>query len=770
MNDIRKRVRRLAVAAGLIVAAAGLPLLALQAPSQAGPAPACPASVLKVNAVQPVDSGVLKVARLAGQNAGQAAKWEMKYDAWVCNKTASTYTLQNVQFKHWNGTTLIRTVNKTAVNSSVFAAGATNQLAMLRDQTQYAYPLPTKITASFTFKKSGSTQTITQLLTHTVADHANPGPVGGYFFPAKQADLPAGHYWTQGRHAEDSTFQRWAYDLGVARWTGSAWDSYKAGSDHTKKESLNVWDRPVYAMSDGEIIGCNRGAADNDPRYVDGQPTGPVSQGNVPGGNVLWIRTGGETQLYAHLKQFSIPFELCPFSNDAEHQTGNPNQVLLGDAPYIVKAGQYLGRTGNSGSSTGGPHLHIHTFRGLPAIWGGSETGFDSDARPMKFLNVRTQANTSGNVSSSLWNDLSSPALPNYSTRIEPNRCGFMPSSAAGKAEVVNAGVAGSCFLQMFNAMRQANLRPVHIDVHGVGSSSNSTTVWRPNDGTSWVMMAGLNASGLQTQHDKYVVNLGYRYLQLETYNEAGAVKYAVIFVKGQPGAVQYAKGGMSPASFSSNFSARVSEGYRPVNVSVAVVSGNRYYAVLYEKGNVGSTFVSKPAIPVSSYQSEFDAQFAAGRQVAYLDGYEVNGTPYISAIFQSGLTGSFQASHGQTAAQTLTLESSNQGAGRFARGMTEYTSGGAQLYASIWRPAPQTSITSGPVNTTSTSAVFGFKSTSDTTATFECKLDGGAWAACSTGKSYSNLSAGTHTVSVRGRDRQGLRDATPATRTWTIS
>jgi len=770
MNELRTSTRRWATLTGAVLAVAGLPVLAGLAPAYAGPAPACPASSLTVNAVQPVDAGVLKVARVAGQNAGQATNWEMKYDAWICNKTAFGYLLDNVTFEHYNGASLIRTVVKTPINSSSFLAGAANQVALLRDQTQYPYPLPTSIKATFKFRKAGTLEYANLVQTHAVADHVNPGPLGGYFFPAKQADLPAGHYWTQGRHAENSTFQRWAYDLGVERWTGSAWDSYKAGSDHTKKESANVWDRPVYAMSDGEIIGCNRGAADNEPRYVDGQATGPVSVGNVPGGNLLWVRYGDETMLYAHLKQFSIPSSLCPFSDDAEHKLASPTSDPASDAPYRIKAGQFLGRTGNSGNSTGGPHLHIHSFRGLPAIWGGSETGFDSDARPLRFVNVRTQARTSSNISSSLWNDLSSAALPNYGTRIEPNHCGFMPSSAAGKAEVVNAGVAGSCFLQMFNAMRQAGLRPVHIDVHGVGSSSNSTTVWRPADGTSWVMRAGMDAAGLQADHDNYVVGQGFRYLQLETYNEAGKVKYAVIFVKGQPGAAQYARAGQSAATFQADFNARTAEGWRPVNVSVAVVSGVRSFAALYEKANVGS-FVSKANIPVSGYQTEFDAQAAAGRQLAYVDGHEVNGVPYLSAIWYGGLTGAYQASHNQTKAQILALEGSNLGVGRLARGMTEYSSGGSLLYAAVWRPAPQTSITSGMSGTTTShSATFGFKSTTDTTSTFECKLDAGVWAACTSGKTYTNLSTGSHTLYVRARDRQGLRDATPATGTWTIS
>jgi Bacterial Ig domain/Bacterial Ig-like domain len=81
----------------------------------------------------------------------------------------------------------------------------------------------------------------------------------------------------------------------------------------------------------------------------------------------------------------------------------------------------------------------------------------------------------------------------------------------------------------------------------------------------------------------------------------------------------------------------------------------------------------------------------------------------------------------------------------------------------------PDTTITSGPSDpTTSTSASFAFTS-SESGSTFECKLDDGAYAACTSPKSYSGLGAGPHTFTVRAKDAAGNTDTTPATKTWTI-
>jgi parallel beta-helix repeat protein len=83
---------------------------------------------------------------------------------------------------------------------------------------------------------------------------------------------------------------------------------------------------------------------------------------------------------------------------------------------------------------------------------------------------------------------------------------------------------------------------------------------------------------------------------------------------------------------------------------------------------------------------------------------------------------------------------------------------------------APNTTISSGPNDpSTSTGASFAFAS-SESASTFQCKLDAAAYALCSSPKAYTALSAGSHTFSVRATDAAGNVDASPATQTWTIN
>jgi len=81
----------------------------------------------------------------------------------------------------------------------------------------------------------------------------------------------------------------------------------------------------------------------------------------------------------------------------------------------------------------------------------------------------------------------------------------------------------------------------------------------------------------------------------------------------------------------------------------------------------------------------------------------------------------------------------------------------------------PETTIDSGPSGTTSsTSAQFTFSASEP--ATFQCRLDGAAFAACASPRSYSDLATGGHAFEVRATDTAGNVDPSPASRTWTIA
>ncbi len=84
----------------------------------------------------------------------------------------------------------------------------------------------------------------------------------------------------------------------------------------------------------------------------------------------------------------------------------------------------------------------------------------------------------------------------------------------------------------------------------------------------------------------------------------------------------------------------------------------------------------------------------------------------------------------------------------------------------------PDTTITgTGSAGPGSATAEFSFTGTDNVlVASFECALDGSAFAACTSPKGYIGLTNGPHTFQVRAVDSSGNVDATPATYTWTIA
>ena len=81
---------------------------------------------------------------------------------------------------------------------------------------------------------------------------------------------------------------------------------------------------------------------------------------------------------------------------------------------------------------------------------------------------------------------------------------------------------------------------------------------------------------------------------------------------------------------------------------------------------------------------------------------------------------------------------------------------------------APDTAITNQVTN--GSSAAFDLNSPGNNLATFECKLDDGAFSACTSPKSYTGLAVGSHTFAVRATNQVGTVDGSPATTTWTVA
>ena len=102
------------------------------------------------------------------------------------------------------------------------------------------------------------------------------------------------------------------------------------------------------------------------------------------------------------------------------------------------------------------------------------------------------------------------------------------------------------------------------------------------------------------------------------------------------------------------------------------------------------------------------------------------------------------------------------------AAGNTDPTPASRTFTVNLDTTPPETQIDSGPADLTNqVNATFAFSA--DEPATFECRLDAGAYAACQSGDTFGPLANGTHTFAVRSTDLSGNVDPTPATKSWIV-
>jgi hypothetical protein len=81
----------------------------------------------------------------------------------------------------------------------------------------------------------------------------------------------------------------------------------------------------------------------------------------------------------------------------------------------------------------------------------------------------------------------------------------------------------------------------------------------------------------------------------------------------------------------------------------------------------------------------------------------------------------------------------------------------------------PDTTITGGPANSSTSGPTVSFTFSSEAGATFQCRMDSGSFSACTSPFTATGLTDGSHTFHVRAIDTVGNIDPTPATRTWTV-
>jgi hypothetical protein len=142
-----------------------------------------------------------------------------------------------------------------------------------------------------------------------------------------------------GAHHLAASDQRHAYDFAIRRDGGTHRGDGRENADYW------CWGRPVLAPAGGTVVTARDGVPDNRRPGVD------TNIREAAGNHVILDLGGGEYALLGHLRNGSV----------------------LVRAGQRVRAGQPLGRCGNSGNSSE-PHLHLH-LQDRPEFRPGGPTG-----------------------------------------------------------------------------------------------------------------------------------------------------------------------------------------------------------------------------------------------------------------------------------------------------------------------------------------------------------------------------------------------------------
>jgi hypothetical protein len=430
----------------------------------------------------------------------------------------------------------------------------------------------------------------------------------------------------------------------------------KVTRDHTKHTPVGRLDMVGTGAAGGEykIVA----AADGTVRFIEDSFSAQVQNDdddetpNKPcTNNYVWIEHAtGEWTKYSHMQKDSS-------TKKAKLKVGQ-----------FVKAGTYLGDEGKVGCASG-DHLHFEV--GVPRATNPvSEVGgFLADNSGSKRNRVPRVCGISGGIFKS---------GEDYEARNVPGNI------APGAAEVARHGVPSEDYQCLVDQAVSADYRLEWVDAYDFKGKVYFNAVFRPEGAVKWTAIHGRNGEQYQDAYDKNKA-AGYKLRQVDSYLSGGQVRYAAVFVK-DAGPDVAAYHGLNADQHQKKFDELTAGPWKPKNISVVSIGGQRFYTALYENLGAGVSSQAKSFMTPAEYQQLFNENKEQGRRLVYLNAYEHQGQPRFTAVWNSTPAAGLKARHDLTGAQYQDEWESARQSGLLTRAVTGYEDGGAVRFAAVWR------------------------------------------------------------------------------------
>ncbi len=433
--------------------------------------------------------------------------------------------------------------------------------------------------------------------------------------------------------------QKEGKDIHVKRYLGNnKWSRLKEGTDGSKNSHHLAYGKPIYAIASGTIVAGWRNAPENP---ADGTKHPLVAAKLIPGGgNMLWIENDDGTKtLYAHMIPGSIPQNLCP-NNEISYPapavfSGQYTNYDEADQVHVVK-GQFLGRLGNSGNSTG-THLHLHTEK-------------DGSPKIMKFKKgaAKTYVPNNTNLHSG-WSSFNGQKIPDGRVLIDvprsrPYRMFDFESYKVGNqqmyAGIFKPGSHNSAsyfkdnwgdFLSKWQELESKGYRMIDFESYTLGRKRMYAGLFEPGNYTPAAYFK--NNWGAFLSKWQELESKGYRMIDFESYKIGNQQMYAGIFKPGTYSKAAYFKDNWG--DFLSKWQDLESKGYRMIDFESYKVGNKQMYAGIFKPGNYAPAAYFKDNW--SSFLSKWKELESKGYRMIDFESYKVGNKQMYAGIFKPG-------------------------------------------------------------------------------------------------------------------------------------
>lgn len=548
------------------------------------------------------------------------APWQCQVSvrAYIHNQDSQSLDLDQVVFEYKLGGQVIK---KTVFLPSDQLTINANQVRSWQNSREYhengdvifiEAPFPTSLKISFKFKGFASSVSFTKKL--------KPYPLS-FAFPFDTSEFNENEFVT-GYSMHGGGDQVFAYDLGVNKYD-SGWKYLVKGKDGTENDHFLIWGKQVRAMEDGVVMHFENNIPNNWAPYPPNksdefyEDLGKKQKDELWGsfdyggsGNHLYIRHGNVVALYAHMIKGSIK-----------------NEFLKVGA--TVKKGQVLGKSGNSGSSSG-PHLHVHI-----KTFDKADDPESGKFRPLLFntgyvIGTSEYPKPDSNINWSKLNGLGIPGQKSKSCYISTKHpyCEY----PTNWGEVCRFGVPLESYQKVFDGIWTCGYYPIWVDGYEVNGRTYFNVIFRQSKNLSWAARHHMTGTGYQKEYDKFK-DAGYRLVHVNSYMSAGQIKYAAIWVHSK-GNIGLAYHGRPLKWHEDNFQTHIGQGLVPVNVSCVKSGNTTYVTALWEKIKTGG-FYLRPVMSLNDFKVAFDDYTNKKKfKLVYLDAYLVGNQPMLSGIW----------------------------------------------------------------------------------------------------------------------------------------